>query len=548
MKIGILIKDFNALGNWELRIIEEIKNDPSLELAVLIRDGRTDVYDRKSNIKRFFKTGNVFGKLAFRFQEKIERKFFFKGKHTVDRDEIMKYLNDIPNVVSHPKRKGFFDIFREEDADPVKAYNLDIILRHEFNIIKGPILDAAKYGIWSFHHGDNAVNRGGPAGMWEIILKQAVVGVTLQQLTPVLDGGLVIDKAFFNCYWSYAKNNNMILEGSVALLFKNIRRVQRTGEHVTEPSPPYNLPLYKVPKFGIMMGYIFRFYPNIIRRAFEVMRSKMGARYYCWTLFLGEGNFTDAELTKLEPIRLPKDEFWADPFLFSKDGTGYVFFESYSYKTKVAKICVGRVEGNKIVDVKDALTPEYHLSYPMIIEEGGDIFMLPESSNNNRMEVYKCVDFPAKWELHTTAFEGEQVSDCTYFVDDQSQPWLFVNKSSGVDPNFDVELYIYQVDSLQFNTLTPHQQNPVLIDCRNGRSGGAIFRQNGKLIRPSQINTNGVYGYGLNLGEITTLTLEDYSETQLQTIEPDFQRGMVGVHHLHQIDGKFVIDGAFRKY
>jgi len=34
------------------------------------------------------------------------------------------------------------------------------------------LLNASKYGVWSFHHADNSINRGGPAGFWEIIYKQ----------------------------------------------------------------------------------------------------------------------------------------------------------------------------------------------------------------------------------------------------------------------------------------------------------------------------------------------------------------------------------------
>ncbi len=82
------------------------------------------------------------------------------------------------------------------------------------------MLKASKYGIWSFHHGDNSINRRGPAGFWEIFLKQESVGVTLQQLTPELDGGLVIDKAYFNRHWSFVKTNRRILEGSVSVLLR----------------------------------------------------------------------------------------------------------------------------------------------------------------------------------------------------------------------------------------------------------------------------------------------------------------------------------------
>ena len=76
----------------------------------------------------------------------------------------------------------------------------------------------------------------------------------------------------------------------------------------------------------------------------------------------------------LEPVKLPKGEFWADPFLFNYQEQYYVFFENYSYKTKKGKISCGRVEGNKIIDVVDVMDFDYHLSYPFIFEGGGRNF------------------------------------------------------------------------------------------------------------------------------------------------------------------------------
>lgn len=90
-----------------------------------------------------------------------------------------------------PKRKGFLDIFSSSDAERIKSYNLDIILRHKFGVIRGDILQSAKHGIWSFHHADNSIIRGDPTGFWEILFCQPSVGVILQQLTPELDDRLV---------------------------------------------------------------------------------------------------------------------------------------------------------------------------------------------------------------------------------------------------------------------------------------------------------------------------------------------------------------------
>jgi hypothetical protein len=45
------------------------------------------------------------------------------------------------------------------------------------------------------------------------------------------------------------------------------------------------------------------------------------------------------------------------------------------------------------------LERSYHLSYPFIFRWGSDIFMIPETSDNRTVEVYRAVEFPGKWEL-----------------------------------------------------------------------------------------------------------------------------------------------------
>jgi hypothetical protein len=396
MKIGILIKKFENLSNWELRIIDEIMNNPELELSLLIQDGRDGKEDTKSlknKIKRLFKSKNVLGKLLFKMQVLIEQKIF-REHLTTDKENIISQLKKIETIELEPKRKGFLDVFSNEDGEKIKDFNLDIILRHEFNIIRGALLNSAKYGIWSFHHGDNSINRGGPVGFWEILFKQPSVGVTLQQLTPELDGGLIIDKAFFNRHWSVVNTNRTILEASVSILFKNIRELQR-GNYSPTSSMVYYNPIYKSPNFRYTLKYIVSFYTKLLSKVIERIGSKLfGIRYNCWTLFIGKGDFMNSSLFRLKPIKSPKNEFWADPFIINYKEENYVFFENYNYKTKKGKISCGIIKKQELVNITDVLDLDYHLSYPYIFKENRDIFLMPETNENNRLELYKCINFP----------------------------------------------------------------------------------------------------------------------------------------------------------
>lgn len=537
VKIGILIKEFDTLHNWELRIIKNIENNPNLELTLLIKDGREKKDHKISK--------NSFSNFLFNKQVLFEKNRYLKNLQTVNKKEIIRYLNTIPAIESKPKQEDDLDIFSDANCQKVKEYNLDIIIKHEFNIVSGEILNAAKYGIWLLIHGNN-LKKTGPPGFWEILTKQPVVEVCLIQVTSKRREGYIIDKAYFNRHnFSYVETNIKILESSVSLLFKNIKKIELECFSVSKSVCIYNSDA-STPTLVDTLKYSLKYSKDFLRGFLQRIFGSFGKHSNHWTLFIGKGNFLDSDLSKLKPLKVPNDEFWADPFLFRCQNQFYVFFENYSYKTKRGKISCGRVENNILVEIIDVLDLNYHLSYPFIFEEEGEIFMMPETGQNKRLEIYKCVNFPDKWELYTTAFEGENIADAFFYNDNQKQKWLFLNKIIAPNTDRTSELYIYKVDSLKLKSIEPHKQNPVIIDSRVARNGGAIFEFQDKMYRPSQSNSDGVYGKGLNINQINKLSINEYVEKTIRKVEPDFQKGLVSIHHLHQIDGIFVFDAAFK--
>jgi hypothetical protein len=549
MKVGILIKKFEDLKNWELRIIDEIIKDPELELSLLIFDGR--ISEKKSSsikdkLVRANKNKKLLSSIIFKLQILLENKLF-KGHETVNKIDVINSLQGIKKVFLKPIKKGFLDVFNEKDSEIISKYDLDIILRHEFSIIRGPILKAAKFGIWSFHHGDNAVNRGGPPGFWEIILNQSTVGVTLQKLTPELDGGIVIDKAFFNTDWSYVRLNRTVLESSVSLLFKNINKLKNNNFSSNKSMVYYN-PLYRSPKLKIVVLYLFKFYFKLFKIFFQILDRKIfSRRYNCWTLFIGKGNFLESTLFRLKPVKLPKNEFWADPFILNHNNENYIFFENYDYKLKKGKISCGIIRNNTLINIKDVLVKDYHLSFPYVFKENGEIYLMPETNANNQLELYKCISFPDKWELHSTAFEGEKVADAFFYNDNKAQKWLFINKQVDLNSIMNNELYIYKVDSVDLKNIESHKENPVIINSKTARNAGSIFNYKNQIYRPSQANMDSIYGRGLNINKIEKLNINEYIESKTTTVYPNFHDGLISTHHLSQKDGLFVIDAAFRK-
>jgi hypothetical protein len=167
--------------------------------------------------------------------------------------------------------------------------------------------------------------------------------------------------------------------------------------------------------------------------------------------------------------------------------------------------------------------------------------MIPETHQSGRIEVWRSVGFPDRWELHATALDGTRAAD-TVLVERSGQWWIFTNLCLDGFGDHCSELHVFRTDGPQLGHVEPHPLNPVVVDSRTARAGGRVFFQDGRLLRVSQINSHGVYGYGLNIIEIERLDERSYRERVLRQITPGFENGIMGCHHFDAAEGQFVID------
>lgn len=151
-------------------------------------------------------------------------------------------LTGLPRVDVVPLRKGFVHRFPDEALAAVREHRLDVILRFGFNILKGGALDCARYGIWSYHHGDNDFYRGGPAHFWELYERNPYTGVILQRLTEELDGGLVLAKAVFETAdtpWVSANRYDPYWDTAHFVIWKLWELHRRGWEYLVSRSIPH---------------------------------------------------------------------------------------------------------------------------------------------------------------------------------------------------------------------------------------------------------------------------------------------------------------------
>jgi hypothetical protein len=185
----------------------------------------------------------------------------------------------------------------------------------------------------------------------------------------------------------------------------------------------------------------------------------------------------------------------------------------------------------------------YHLSYPFVFEHEGQAYMIPETMDAHRIELYRALDFPLRWELAHVLRENVDAVDTTLYVRDGIF-YFFTNiVERGVTPN-DL-LYLFYSDSLTGHW-HPHPANPVCSDVRQSRGAGKLFQTNGKLVRPAQ-DCSHRYGYACQLNEVHALSPTEFRESPVARIEPDWFPGLIGTHTINSDDAIEVIDGQIYK-
>jgi hypothetical protein len=452
-------------------------------------------------------------------------------------------------IRTKPIQKGFVDRFAEFDIARFRQAGLDVVFRFGFRIIRGDILSCARYGVWSFHHGDNREYRGAPPGFWEMYEGNPVTGTILQILTDDLDGGHVIYRSFAATHpKSLYLNRNAAYWKTAEFALRRLRTLHQDGWEYIKSLPDYQEPnsytkgIYKTPRAPAMLKFL-------ARGALSHLRHRAGATLFSnrtqWFIALRRRQGSRTILDDTRDFRVlpkPKGRFYADPFLFKKDGRNYLFFENYSFAERKAVIsCMELDTDGRCGTAETVLERDYHLSYPFLFEWDGNVYLLPEAKLSGRIELYRAEEFPRCWTLEKVLVDNVTAVDPTLFQYN-GKFWLFANLATPAGNTHD-ELHLFYADSLS-GEWTPHPKNPVVSDVRAARPGGALFRERGHLLRPAQ-DCALRYGHALVLNRIEELSESEYRETPYARIGPEWQPGNLCTHTYSRTEDFEVADGMF---
>jgi hypothetical protein len=206
-------------------------------------------------------------------------------------------------------------------------------------------------------------------------------------------------------------------------------------------------------------------------------------------------------------IWLPDPGAWrylADPFGLQRGDTTHVFVEAFDYRTKHAVIEHHEIGPGLVWQSKDiALARPFNLSYPFLVEDNGEIFMIPESHRAGEIALYRARKFPGDWVRETALLPGVPGAEASV-LRHEGRWWMFFT-IVGPKARDQRELHVACAESLT-DPWRLHPQNPIVNDRAGARPGGTPFvTAGGKVMLPVQ-DCSRTYGGALRFLSFTLLT------------------------------------------
>ena len=429
--------------------------------------------------------------------------------------------------------------YREKDIVAIQDLELDILILSGEGILAGPILDTCRYGVIFLQHADNSLNRSGPAGFWEVFNRDPSTGFTIQILSSEPDGGDVIFRGSVATESLYTRNMFKIFSKSNVFLHQAIERIAVNGRlPQAEPKLPYAYTRYAYPTLAQVLGYIFKTFKYKAAQKFLKLQAKSSNRWSVAYQFVGD--WKSAVLGNSTVIENPPKRFLADPFVTVREGQVVVYVEDYDYRSSRGKISAYELTRSGHTELGCALDENFHLSYPFLFEWGGVLYMCPETHQSRDIRIYKCVEFPLRWELHKVLMNDIAAVDTSIFEHD-GKFWMLTNIDSSPWGDYSSELHIFHSDTFDSSNWIAHPGNPVVFDSQKARNGGLIL-DNGDIYRVFQIQGFDTYGAAMGVAKITQLNCDGYQEEVVCEILPNFFPHIRGTHTLSYDDGTMVID------
>jgi hypothetical protein len=515
LRFGLLCNG-TILPAWQARCLEKLLATEDLELALLILDERPG--DRKGR-----------GKLLWAL---YSRMFVMRRSLSLRLVDMSAAVTDAPVLHCHTTSQDLEDA----EIDQIRRHRLDFILFLSGNM-RGEILEAARYGVWSFHHGDEQRSQGGPPCFWEIYRGDPVTGARLHRLTDRPEAGIVLHRGFFRTIdQSYVENLDQAHFGSAEWPARVCADI-RNGNTAYLDGPPT---MSEAPNDGHPGGaQLFLFVVKLLRN-FARSQWRQVWRADHWNVGLVDApihSFLDGG--PIPPVRwlreLPRGRFMADPFGIADGDRVSILVEEFDYESNQGRIA--SVEPTAGQSLRRAMDLEAHAAYPFVFRHDGSIYCVPSMSPGRQVDLFRATEFPTSWERTAGLVTDFAAQDATVFAH-EGRWWLFCTDYEEV-PNTKLHAWFAAHPAGPWQ---PHPLNPLKTDVRSSRPGGTPFVHEGRLYRPAQDDSRS-YGSAVVLNWVMRLTPTEFAEQTVARVDPVPGPYSGGLHTLSAVGDRTLVDG-----
>jgi hypothetical protein len=542
LKIALLIESYNV-AFWIYSILDEINKSNHFEIVLVITKKKSDSITKEKTLRNIWNNRN---KALFQVYSNLEKKIFNKGFDIFQTKNLKTIINCNEIIVSTKKMQ-----LNHSQLSQIASNQIDVIISFGLKELETALLNYTKNGIWYYHHGNYNIKSNKISGVWEVFNENDETKVTVNAKKKEASNELILYETAFNTDHLFIwRNRHVVFWNSKTILQRKLNELYKIGneqfykkkQHKNE-SKLNNKEVYKTPTNYETFKYVFQLYIKALRK---VVKRQFYFNQWILLFSIESNRVINKTFKKYKRILPPKDRFWADPFILKRNRNYYIFFEELIYTQNRGKISVIEMDENgNYTKPKVVLETEYHLSYPFLIEDNGELYMIPETEQNRTIELYKCVEFPNKWELEKTLFRDLKAVDSTIFKYNDKY-WLFTNLTEYEGEDVINELHLFYSEHLLSDTWTSHPQNPITTNHAFSRPAGNIFVQNNKVFRPAQ-NCSKHYGYGIQIQEIIKLTINEYEEKNCESIHPNWANDLISTHTINSSGSLTFIDAIISR-
>jgi len=550
LRIGVVVEE-GPQPSWVSDTLDALRALPFCRVSLVIWIQPID--DRARRRQRLLERVLSAGRHAlYGLYSAIDRRAFSVAPDPFAAVHIAASVGDIPEQRVRAVRLPSGDHYDDEDVAAIERAQLDVVLNLGTHPLGDRMLDVATHGVWWCAQSATG-ERSMLPGVWEVMERRPTTTLEVRVHDRRTPTGRVIDRSYLRTQrFSAARNRARLYRKSITLLTLRLRELHEVGrpaEATHEGSASATTP--RAPARRGRPGNIDTLTAVVGIGTFALRRVLQRGHWPGgWFIaYRRHDDIASDDALRLVPeqfatLRPPPDHFWADPFPAFVDGRHFIFFEDYVFATGKGHIGVTEVSADGRCSAPvPVLEREYHLSYPFVFEWAGDHYMVPETVAAGRIEVYRATDFPYRWEFHSVALDGIRAVDPT-IVEWDGRWWMFA--SAAQEPVADAldlneQLHLFHSTS-PLGPWTPHRRNPVKWDARGSRPAGRFFQVDGELYRPAQDCTER-YGGSIRILRVVRLDLDEYVETEVATIEPEWRPDLIGTHTINVVPGLAVIDG-----